>query len=77
VSNEALCILTRLTPIAIKKEETAQFYQLTRGSTKEEAQIDRDMGVKHWHHPAETINFLTEHKEETSKIQIFTEGSKS
>ena len=51
VSNEALCILTGLTPIAIKIEAAAQFYQLTRGSTKEEAQTDRDMGVKHWYHP--------------------------
>ena len=46
VSNEALCILTGLIPIAIKVEEAAQFYQLTRGSTKEEAQTDRDVGVK-------------------------------
>ena len=46
VSNEVLCILTGLTPIAIKIEETAQFHQLTRGSTKEEAQTDRDVGVK-------------------------------
>jgi len=38
VPNEALCILTGLTPIAIKIEEAAQFYHLTRGSTKEEAQ---------------------------------------
>jgi hypothetical protein len=77
VSNEALCILTGLTPIAIKIDEAAQFYQLTRGSTKEEAQTDRDMGVKHWYHPAETITFLTEDNEETSTIQIFTDGSKS
>jgi len=77
VSNEALCILTGLTPIAIKIDEAAQYYQLTRGSTNEEAQTDCDMGVKHWHHPAETITFLTEDNEETSTIQIFTDGSKS
>ena len=35
------------------------------------------MGVKYWHHPAETITFLTEDNEETSTIQIFTDGSKS
>jgi ribonuclease HI len=35
------------------------------------------VGLKYWHHPAETINFLTENNEETSKIQIFTDGSKS
>ena len=39
--------------------------------------VDSDMGVKYCHHPAETITFLTEDNEETSKIQIFTDGSKS
>jgi hypothetical protein len=33
VSNEALCVLTGLTPIAIKIKEAIQFYGLTRGST--------------------------------------------
>jgi hypothetical protein len=33
--------------------------------------------VKYSHHPAETITFLTEDNEETSTIQIFTDGSKS
>jgi hypothetical protein len=77
VSNKALCILMGLTPIAIKIEETLQFYEYIRGSTKEEASVDSDMGVKYWHHPAQTINFLTEDNEETSTIQIFTDGSKS
>jgi ribonuclease HI len=77
VSIETLCILTGLTPIAIKIEEAIQFYELTRDNTKEEALVDGDMGFKYWHHPAETINFLTENNEETSTIQIFTDGSKS
>ena len=77
VSNEALCILTGLTPIAIKIEEAFQSYEYIRGSTKEEALVDRDMGVKYWHYPAEMITFLTEDNEETSTIQIFTDGSKS
>jgi len=47
VSNEALCVLTGLTPIAIKTDEASQFYQLTKGSTKEEALVDRDMEVKY------------------------------
>jgi hypothetical protein len=77
VSNEALCILTGLTPIAIKIEVASQLYQLTRGNTKEEALIDCDMGVKYWHHPAETITFLTENNKEISTIQIFTDGSQN
>ena len=39
--------------------------------------IDSDMGVKYWHHPAQTITFLTKNNEETSTVQIFTDGSKS
>jgi len=34
------------------------------------------MEVKYWQHPAETITFLTGNNE-TSTIQIFTNGSKS
>ena len=77
VLNEALCILTGLTLTGIKTEETIQFYEYIRGSTKEEALADSDMGVKYWHHPAEMITFLTEDNEGTSTIQIFTDGSKS
>jgi len=77
VSNEALCILTGLTPIAIKIDEASQFYQVTKGSTKDEALVDRDMQVKYWHHAAEMITLLAENNEVTSTIQIFTDGSKS
>jgi hypothetical protein len=66
-----------MTPIAIKIEEAIQFYKITRGRTKEEALVDRDMGVKHWQHPAEMITHLTKNNKETSTIQIFNDGSKS
>ena len=69
VSNEALCILTGLTPIAIKIEETIQFYEYIRGSTRKKTLVDSDMEVKYWHHPAETITFITEDNEETSRIE--------
>jgi hypothetical protein len=58
VLNEALCILTGLNPIDIKIEEAAQLYQLARGSIKEEAMFDQDMGVKHWLHPVVKVNIL-------------------
>jgi len=77
VSNEALCILTGLTPIAIKIDEASQFYQLTKGSTKEEALFDCDMVVNYWHHPVETITLLAENNEVAITFQIFTDGSKS
>jgi hypothetical protein len=77
VSNEALCILTGMTATAIKIDEAIQFYEITRGSTKEEALVDRDMAVKLWQHPAQMITLLTENNKETSTIQTFTDGSKS
>jgi hypothetical protein len=79
VSNEALSLLTGLTPIAIKIEEAFKFYKYIRGSSKEEALVDHDMGVKYWHHPAETITFLTEDNEEQvqSKYNSLTEASQS
>jgi ribonuclease HI len=39
--------------------------------------VDRNMGVKNWHQPTETITILIQNNEETSTIQIFTDGSKS
>jgi hypothetical protein len=77
VSNDALCILTGLTPIAIKIQEASQFYQLTKGNRRDYVLVDRDMGVKYWHHPAEMIIFLTESNEAAGLIQIFTDGSES
>jgi hypothetical protein len=35
------------------------------------------MEDRYWHHLAETITFLTEKNEETSTIQIFTDGSQN
>ena len=58
-------------------KEAFQFYEYIRGHTKEEAVVDSDMRVKYWRHPAETITFLAEGKEETITVQIFTDGSKS
>jgi len=52
VSNEALCILTGLTPIDLKMEKAFLFYHLTKCSTKEEALVDSDMevniGITQW-----------------------------
>jgi len=50
VSNEALCILTGLTHIAMKIEEVCQFYQLTNTWLKSGTLFDRDMEVSYWHH---------------------------
>jgi hypothetical protein len=66
-----------LTPIATKIQEASQFYQRTKGNRGEKVLVDRDMEVKYWHHPAQTITFLTESNEAAGLIQIFTDGGKS
>jgi hypothetical protein len=65
-----------LAPIAIKIEEAAKLYNLTKGSRKEEAMIDRDVGVKHWLLAAETTTIITVKKEDISTKQILTDGRK-
>jgi len=74
VSNEAICVLTGLTPKAIKIEEMAKLCQLTKGNTNKKEQVDNNMEVKH---PADTITRMIEDTEEKSLIQIFTDGSKT
>jgi ribonuclease HI len=64
-----------LTPIDLKIKETAHLYQLTRGSRREEARFDQDMGIKHWLHPAIKLPIAQEIPH--SALQIFTDGSKS
>ena len=90
VSNEALCIITGMTPIDIKIEETAQLLQITKRTKSEGNMADYDKYItnlplpqnveydvqpKDWLHPAETVR-ITEHQEENG-IQIYTYGSKS
>jgi hypothetical protein len=64
-----------MTPIVIKIEEAIQFFEITIGNTREVALVDCDVGVQHRQHPAGKINFLTGNKNETSAIQIYTDGS--
>jgi ribonuclease HI len=77
VSNEALCILTGLTPISIKIDETAQLYHLIRGSRHKNPFIDHDKNAKNWLHPATKTTILDDTTIDTSSIQIFTDSSKS
>ena len=45
VSNEAVCVLTGLTPIALKIEEIANLNELTKGSSNKNVIVDSDMEV--------------------------------
>ena len=72
-SNEALCILTGLTPVVIKAEEAAKLYNFMRNMQAHE--IDHEVQLKDWLHPADSVR-VTEQQEEHN-IQIFTDCSKS
>jgi hypothetical protein len=50
-SGEALCVLTRLTPIEIKAAETARLYHITRD--RQNRQLDYAEEPKDWTHPAD------------------------
>jgi len=58
ISNEALCMITGLTPIDIKIKETAQLFQITKRNKKEEEQFNLDTRTKHWLHPAISFTIL-------------------
>jgi hypothetical protein len=72
-SNEALCVLAGLAPIALKVEEAANIYNALRDSHAHE--IDQEVHPKDWCHPTETIT-ITERQDDPA-IQIYTDGSKN
>jgi hypothetical protein len=65
LSNEALCVLTGLTPITIKIKEASQYYNIIRGCKRENIKVVTRMGPQTWQHPAETIILLSEKKTRT------------
>jgi hypothetical protein len=79
VSNEALCIITGLTPIHIKIKETAKLYKTVRGNRHKNLQIDHYKLPKQWLHPADrAIDKDTDNtREDSTLINIYTDGSKS
>jgi len=55
-SNEALCILTGITPIEIKAKETTNLYRIIRDSQNH--QLDHEVKLKDWTHPADSQSQL-------------------
>ena len=74
VSNEALCVITGLIPINIKIEETAKYYESVKG---EGNLFDREMEVKHWTHPANTVEITDGQEDSKHIIHVYTDGIKS
>ena len=73
VSNEALCVITGLTPINLKIEETAQYYEYIEGYGN---LINWEIEEKYWKHPANFVK-ITEGKQESKHtIYVYAGGSK-
>ena len=69
-----MCIITGLIPINIKIEEAAQYYERAK---RQENVMDREMEMKHWTHPANTVVIEDCQEDAKCKIEAFTDGSKT
>jgi ribonuclease HI len=76
VSNEALCIITGLTPIHIKIQKTADLYKIVRGNRYKNLPIDHDKLPRQWLHSAARF-IATGDTEDQTPINFYTDGSKS
>jgi hypothetical protein len=74
ISQEALCILTGLTPINIKAEEVATLYNITTERNNQKFQMDEAEKPSNWLHSADVD--IKKDDEEPFR-QIYTDGSKS
>jgi len=57
-SSEALCILAGTTPIRIKAEEAARRYDVWKDHGSNSQNIDREVKINRWPHPAEFENII-------------------
>jgi len=73
MSNEALCVITGLIPINIKIEETEKYYKSVKGQGN---LFDREMEVKNWKHPANTVEIVDGQEDSKHYIHVYTDGSK-
>jgi hypothetical protein len=62
-----------LIPINIKIEEPAKYYECIKGQG---ILLDREMEVKHWTHPANTVEINDSQEDRKHNIHVYTDGSK-
>jgi len=72
VSNEALCVITGLTPINIKIEETAKYYEYIKGNG---SLFDQEIEVKHWIHPANFVKITEGQEVSKHAIQVYRDAA--
>ena len=71
MSNEALCVITGLTAINIKIEETAQYCEGIKGNGN---LIDREMEAKYWTRPANCVKITGGQEDSKHTIHVHTDG---
>jgi len=75
-SSEALCVLTGMTPIIIKLQEVVQRHNIKEKSSNRTFELDYDVELKHWLHPAEAVTIEEVVGKEDASVHAFTDGSK-
>jgi ribonuclease HI len=71
------CIITGLTHIHIKIKESAELYNIVRGNRHKNSPIDHDKLPKQWLHLAARITATDNKEEDSTPINIYTDGSRS
>ena len=75
-SSEALCILTGITPIIIKTQETVKMYNARKTRSSHTQEIDNTLDYKDWPHPADCPIITVSEDNNDPTIQAYTDGSK-
>jgi hypothetical protein len=73
-SGEALSVLTGITPIEIKVEETDRLYHITRD--RQNRQLDHEEEPKYWTRPADSES-ANKVKKRNIRFTLYTDGSKN
>jgi hypothetical protein len=75
-SSEALCMLTGMTPIIINLQEVVQRYNIKVKSSNRKIDLDYDVVLKYWPHPADAVTINEVAGDEDASIDAYTDGSK-
>jgi ribonuclease HI len=76
-SNEAVCIITGITPIIIKADEAVRLYNARKIRGSQTQEIDYVVEYKNWPHPADGAIMIEEEESRDSTVLAYTDGSQS
>ena len=75
-SSEALCMLTEMALIIIELEEMVKHYKIKEKLGNRTFELDSDVELKYWPHPADAVTIKEEAGNEEASVQAYTDGSK-